>query len=242
MNPFPSHQIIFALIGLSVAASGCLKTRAQLKEDEQDPTATPVSNPIQDVPATTGAAAGAGGGSYVVDELKAEIARLTGRIDELERGSKGDSTSVKSLETRVAELEKAQAEMIEAYKKVQTKAPAPLELLTTARERYAAKNYDGAIEALDSFLSNPKGRNNEEAVYLRGESFFAKGQYKKAIADFSRFPESFSRSRRMPQALYKIGMSFDALGMRADAQPFYQELLEKFPESSEAKKARTRKK
>jgi len=42
----------------------------------------------------------------------------------------------------------------------------------------------------------------------------------------------------MPEALYKIGMSFESLGMGEDAKGFYQELVEKYPKSPEAKKAR----
>ncbi len=226
---------------VALSASGCLKTRAQLKHEQPDGDAAPTANPIQDVPPTAGGTGGTGS-AYAVDELKAEIARLTGRVDELERNAKGGGDSTKALETRIAEMEKGQADLIEAFKKNEATAPAPTSLLSDGRERFAAKNYEGAIEALNSFLANPKGRGNEEAVFLRAESFYLTQQYKKAIADYSRFPESFTRSKRMPQALYKIGLSFDALGMKSDAQPFYQELLEKFPNSAEAKRARARKK
>ena len=44
----------------------------------------------------------------------------------------------------------------------------------------------------------------------------------------------------MPVALLRIGQSFDALGMKDDARGFYQELAEKFPKSTEARKIRAR--
>lgn len=237
MKIFQLVPLMLTIVALTGA--GCLKTRAQLKNEPNEE--TPAANPIQDVPPTAGPAMSSGGG-YAVDELKAEIARLTGRVDELERGTRGGTDSVKSLETRIAELEKAQADMIVAFKKSEIQAAEPADLLAAARERFAAENYDGAIEVLTPFLNNAKGKNNSEAVFLRAESYYATKQYKKAIADYSRFPESFTKSRRMPQALYKIGLSFDALGMKTDAAPFYQELSEKFPNSAEAKKARARKK
>ena len=44
----------------------------------------------------------------------------------------------------------------------------------------------------------------------------------------------------MPTALYKIGLSFESLGMKDDAKGFYQELIEKHPKSQEAKKAKAK--
>ena len=46
--------------------------------------------------------------------------------------------------------------------------------------------------------------------------------------------------KRLPLALYNIGLSFDALGMKSDAQGFYAEVVEKFPRSAEAKKAKAK--
>jgi len=75
---------------------------------------------------------------------------------------------------------------------------------------------------------------------MRAEAYYQLKQYKKAIVDYSKFPEKFTTSKKMPVALLKIGQSFDALGMRDDAKSFYQELIEKFPKSQEAKKARSK--
>ncbi len=52
--------------------------------------------------------------------------------------------------------------------------------------------------------------------------------------------EKFPKSKRVPVTLLKIAQSFEALGMADDARGFYQELVEKFPKSSEAKKAKAR--
>jgi TolA-binding protein len=44
----------------------------------------------------------------------------------------------------------------------------------------------------------------------------------------------------MPEALYKIGVSFEALGSKDDAKGFYQLLIDKFPKSSQAKKVKSK--
>ena len=93
---------------------------------------------------------------------------------------------------------------------------------------------------MNTYLKNTKAKQHEEATFIRAESYYSLAQYKKAIVDYSKFPEKFTKSKRMPLALYKIGLSFEHLGMKEDAKGFYQELVEKFPKSPEGVKARAK--
>ncbi|MCM2279665.1 MAG: tetratricopeptide repeat protein [Oligoflexia bacterium] len=227
-------------LSLAVLLSGCLKSRLQIREDGDGPS-KPVPAQIQEVPPQ----------SHVVDELKNEITRLAGRLEDLER-SKPDPNAaalqkeeIKKLEARIQELENAQIQLIEAMKKMhEAKPAAPAAAdpgsFEKAKANFEAGNYDLAIEGLSGYLRSPKPPRAEEATYLRGEAYFITKQYKKAIVDFSRFPEKFSRSKRLPGALWKIGQSFESLGMKDDAKGFYQELIEKFPKAPETKKARAK--
>src|SRR4051812_29870069 len=100
---------------LSLSAASCLKTRAQLREDgggsedRADAVASgrPVPSQVQDVKPE---------GGYVLDEIKSEITRMNGRIEDMERSQKqseGGSSSkedLKKLDARISELEKAQAD------------------------------------------------------------------------------------------------------------------------------------
>ncbi len=232
-----SKQLRFGFLALTlITLPACLKTRAQVRTDSPDE--APKSSELL---ASQAAA---------IDELKTELARLTGRLEELERAqgqaSKNEGTAhleaVKKLETRLNELEQAQIETLENLKKVQTSSPAadPVSWLEQGKSRLISGDLEGAADALSEYLKSSKPRQAEEATFLRGEAYFGLKQYKKAIIDFSKFPERFQKSRKMPEALYKIGLSFDALGMREDARNFFQELIEKFPKTEEAKKAKGR--
>jgi tol-pal system protein YbgF len=232
----------------SICASSCLKTRAQVREEESNTPSTE-QNKSAGIPAQVKAVEDHG--SYAIDEMKGELTRLNGRVEDLERNARDSAQNgqptkedFKKLETRVVELEHAQANMLEAIKKMQethtTAAADPLEALEAGKKSFNSKNFDAAIDQLSTYLKAPKGKHSEEATYLRGEAYFQLKQFKKAIVDFSKFPEQYTRSKLMPQALLRIGQSFDALGMKEDASGFYQELTEKFPKSPEAKKARNR--
>jgi TolA-binding protein len=235
--------ISFILISLSV--SGCLKTRADLKSDSDDTPAAPagkgaVPNPVSDVTPT---------GGYALDEVKSEITRLSGRMDDVERGQKdqaaGKSAATddqqKKLEDRITQLEQAQANMLEAIKKIQdTTAVDPIELFEKAKAEYDHQNWDGALEPLNGYLKGQKTTKAEEAYFMRAECYFHTEKYKLAIADYSEFPEKYTKSKHMPEALYRIGLSFEALGSPDDAKGFYQLLVDKFPKSSQAKKIKSK--
>jgi TolA-binding protein len=72
------------------------------------------------------------------------------------------------------------------------------------------------------------------------EDLFAKKDWKRAILNYQKFRESNPRSKKVPEAIYKIGVSFQELGMKDEARTFFDEVIAKFPNSAEAKKARTR--
>lgn len=228
---------------LTVTATSCLKTRAQLKEnpdEEADTKAVPAK--IQELKPPA---------EYVMDEIKNELTRMNGRIEDLEReykhlqSSTGASSpqkdEIKKLETRMVELEQAQALMIESLKKAQeTTVVDPVDLLEKAKTQAGSGNLDDAIASLTAYLKNKKAKSAELAFFMRAECYFKLKQYKKAIIDYSKFAEDpkYSKSQYRPPALFKIGQSFEALGMKDDAKGFYQDLVEKFPKSPEAKKAK----
>lgn len=235
---------IKALCGVAVlvAMSGCLKTRTQLREETEDrvSAAKPVPAQVKDVQSE---------GDYAVDELKSEITRLTGRIEDLERkgassagaGGPASRDELKKIENRIHELEQAQAQLIEEVQKMRDTVATvadPTEHFEKAKAAYKAEDYEKAVEEYSVYLKSTRAKHVEEATFYRAESYFQLKQYKKAIVDYSKFPEKFTKSERMPIVLFKIGKSFDALGMKEDARGFYQELIEKHPKSPEAKKAK----
>jgi TolA-binding protein len=232
----PSFVLVCCL-----TTTGCLKSRLQLREDGDDREASkPVAAQVQDVQPQ---------GTYVIDEIKVEMTKLNGRLEDLERtkndpAASGQKEELKKLEARIVELEQAQAQMIEAIKKIKDVSPSEGgdagDLLEKGKAQFNSDDCDNAVETFSAVLKSSKGSKAEEATFYRAECYFKLKQYKKAIVDYSRFPEKFTKSKHMPVALMRIGASFELLGMKDDAKGFYQELVEKFPKSPEAKKAKAK--
>ncbi len=242
------------LTSIAVSQSACLRTRAMMRDSQSFDIESPSSQGARSAQAE----------SYLVDELKAEIARLSGRIEELERGkaemeksASSTAPQLKAYEDRIVELEKAQLAMIEAIKGQKpmpataaapaaggaTESPASGGGLEKGKALFHAGKFEAAAEAFSQFLASrpKKGPAMEEALQLLGESHFLMKQYQSSIVEYSKIQEKFPKSKRIPSALLRIAQSFEAMGFEEDARGFYQELADRFPKSPEAKKAAERK-
>ena len=180
---------------------------------------------------------------YGMEEMRSELAKLSGKVEDMEQEKKTqDAAHVEEqnkLQAKITDLEKQLKE-----KEEQEKGPAVPEgktPLQAGKDAYFASTYGIAIQYFDQFLkTTDNGKEAEEATFLRGESNFKLKEYKKAIVDYSKFPEKYMKSNYHPKALLKIAESFEALEMKEDAKAFYADLLDKFPKTVEGKIAKKR--
>ena len=238
--------LVITFAGLLFVNTSCLKTRAQLKDEAEPEKPAHLSpTPVRDMATPHG--------EYAVDEIKSEITRLTGRIEDLERSKREESSNAKNamkedlskMETRIQELEKAQAAMIIEIKKLQSgsssgHSTSSADHFKKAKALFNDEKYEEAIDHLTEYLKGTGLKNAEEATLMRAESYFNIKNYKKAIVDYSKFPENFKKSKHIPAAVLKIAQSFEALKMKEEAKNFYSEIVEKYPKSPEAKKAKAK--
>jgi len=227
---------------VAVLASGCLKTRAQLEGDApaaansplaKEQNATPNSRPVR---------------SNEIDEIKMEITRLTGKLEVLEKNlrekqSSEDSNSNQSeaeLSKRLEALEKTQLEILSRLaQKQEAIAAAGTDYFESGKTAYKKKQYEDAVDLLSKYLSKKNADNIADATYLRAESYYKLKKYQKAILDYSKFAENkFGKTPMVPEALYKIGLSFENLGLKDDAKAFYQDLVNRYPKSARTKAAK----
>ncbi|MCW3101414.1 MAG: hypothetical protein JWL77_7032, partial [Chthonomonadaceae bacterium] len=193
------------------------------------PAAAPIAAPVKDY------------SSYTADELRAELARTSGQVEELEHDKqiteKQRDEQQKKNEARIADLEKKLKELQpDAVKPLDGQTP-----LEAGKEAMANEKYDDAVQFFGQVLEkSDTGKEAEEATYLRGETYFKKQQFNKAIVDFSHFPEKFQKSSFHPKALLRIAESFEMMGRKEDAKAFYSDLLDKFPKTAEGKLAKKR--
>ncbi|MCC6847707.1 MAG: outer membrane protein assembly factor BamD [Deltaproteobacteria bacterium] len=111
------------------------------------------------------------------------------------------------------------------------------------------ENYEGAIRNYKDLLDQyPFDPHAEEAELTIAESHFKKGQYAEAIAAFNDFQRMHPMSPALPKVYYLLGKSFDKQMTTIDrdqqaadnAQGWYRVVVDRYPESDYAPKARRR--
>jgi tol-pal system protein YbgF len=100
-----------------------------------------------------------------------------------------------------------------------------------------ARQYDRALEALAAFLvKNPDHPYADNALFWRGECYFAKGDYLHAAEQFEGVVTRFPAGNKAPDALLKLGMSQMKLGNPAKAREVFDRLAHAYPQSDAARR------
>jgi TolA-binding protein len=152
------------------------------------------------------------------NEINDELRELSGRIEVLEN----------RLNTNSADKNRAQSiqdeQLAETNKKVQL-----------------LQEEIGRLEGQIAALSGGEVAAKQPAgLFEQGEESFSKKDWKKAILSYQKFRDSNPKSKKFAEATFKIGMSFQELGMKEEAKTFYEEVISKFPTTPFAKAARSK--
>jgi TolA-binding protein len=206
---------------LSLTACENFLTRADVREAEQKKQMQDTVVHLQKNTADT---------NNRFSDIEADLRNLNGRVEVVEnRVSQGNQDRDKQK----ANLEQTNAEngkKLQVLQEEVTKLTEQVGALTA--EMTAMKS-----AAHEAAAAPPTAKKD---LFEQGEENFDKKDWKKAILNYQKFRDSNPKSKKFPEATYKIGVSFQELGMKDEARTFLDELVAKYPNSPEAKKARVR--
>lgn len=202
-----------------------------------------------------------------VDNLNAELSRLTARLDQVSRRLEGrrelPSSSAPGRRAEPPIAAPAPPLVAPSSPKADASSPSPSPASgATQDERYQAAyldftkgHYALAIPALRDFVRrSPNSPLADSAQCAIGDSFLglaresaASGQPDKsrqemeqAVQEFRRVLANYPRGAKAPTALYKEAVALTELQQTALAQARFKYLLEHFPQSEEAPLAKER--
>ncbi len=99
-----------------------------------------------------------------------------------------------------------------------------------------ARQYDQALDALAAFLLKwPDHPYADNAMYWRGECYFAKGDYLHAAEQFEGTVSRFPAGAKAPDALLKLGITQQKLGNPVKAKECFDRLAQSYPQSDAAR-------
>lgn len=119
----------------------------------------------------------------------------------------------------------------------QTSTPASTNTYDGAMNLYKSRQYADSEKAFDAFLrANPNSPLAPNAIYWKGETYYARGLYPQAIFAFKEVQTRYPKHSKAPDSLLKTAMSYEKLGDTENANLHYTVLIEDFPSSSAAKR------
>jgi len=108
-----------------------------------------------------------------------------------------------------------------------------------ARQKLDQGQMQRARELLQDFLArHPKDELSANAQYWLAETYYAEKRWNDAIVEFQKVIKEHKSSDKVPDALVKIGMCFQAQGDCKNAELFYEEVAQSHRASPAAKIAR----
>lgn len=99
------------------------------------------------------------------------------------------------------------------------------------------RSFDKGLDELTAFLVRwPDHPYAENAMYWRGEAYYAKADYRRAAEEFEGVIARFGGGSKGPDALLKLGMCHDRLGAPARAAEYWERLKNEHPKSEAARR------
>ncbi len=146
----------------------------------------------------------------------------------------------KSTDTKKSDKKESGKEKEKEKDKAKTveKKTSSLKTVDDLRAAYDKKKYKLVAEEGAKFLTTVKGKKDkQEATYIIAESMYKAGEIREAALKYNEFIESKPKEN-MSHALLRMGDCFKQLGDAETAKIYYQELIQKFSNTEEAKLAK----
>lgn len=227
------NRSLFA-IALLFVLPGCLKTRSDMRENEQRQVLANTVTTLQKDTADSSAR------FYEVNEALREV---RGRIDSVEyklsNQNQQSGRDAKVIADQSAETSRRVALLQESITRMEE------QIQSMGAEILAQKAEIAALRAGGATATAGRGKS-ESSLGTRRDSYqtalehFDKKDWKKAILGLQEYREKNPKGKKIPDATYRMGVCFQELGMKDEAKTFYDEVVAKFPSSNEAKKAKIR--
>ena len=177
------------------------------------------------------------------DAPKLQVVKLTPGEDPDDPSGAQDEAMPESPDTSeptVIRAEGSRSQVTQGGKEKAKEAPRSAQ---ATREYDAAlalvkrKQYDKALEALSAFLVKyPGDPSADNAMYWRGECFYAKGDYAKASDEFAGVVARFPSGNKAADALLKVGMCQLKSGNKDKANETFARLRRDYPSTEATRK------
>lgn len=188
-----------------------------------------------------------------IDGTKNELQSMNGKIDEMAAGVKKPTEELNryridadkriiAIEDRVLKLQSAIDELSRKMSGMAQKLetpPTPDSMYQKALETYKAGDMPAARELFGKFVEqNPQHDLAANAHYWIGETHYSEKNFEPAILSFQDVIKNFPNSDKVPAAMFKQALAFQSINDVKSSKYVLKKLIDGYPKSEEAKKAK----
>lgn len=246
---------IFAIF-IAIAISGCASQKHDLMMQEMQSSIKKVQDRTSELNKTQSE------GAEKVEELSAKIVILEGKLNDISREMEGIKTQAIKPHEEPAVPREIQKEEPKEEQKVEEPTEQPAVATEEKREEAAQEeekvsspealykegqellNAGKQIEAISAFKSlvkhYPKSSLADNALYWMGEIHFSNKDYPAALIEFNKVANDYPGENKAPDALLKLGATYQQMGEKDKAAAALKELIARYPKSEAAKKVKTK--
>lgn len=218
-------KLIISVAAASLLLTGCLKTRTDVRDNQQRQV---MQQQVVTLQKTNADAAGR------VSDIEEQMRELNGRVDVVENRLGQSHSGVESA------LKASQQQNVDLNTKVTIMQEA---LATMEKQIYALNAEVNSLRAervANAQAAEKAAKQAKRDPYEAAQDNFNKKDWKQSILNFQKYRDENPKGPKFADATYKIGVSFQELGMKDEAKTFYDEVVSKFPKSEEARRAKIR--
>lgn len=172
-----------------------------------------------------------------IQQLKTVMGELSSLIDTIN----SRYVSKEEYNTLATQINSFKLEVTKQLKMIAKGGSNPLDNKSNAQVAkdaevlFKKKQYADAIDYYEHLIV--KNYKPAAAHYYIGESYFQLNEYSNAVAYFKESAKRYSKASYMPNLMFHTAISLEKSHDKEGAKQFFQALIAKYPDSSEAKKA-----
>lgn len=228
-----SKTIVFILGSAVLVSMSACKTKSELRREEE------FEKVKQEV---TAAKTHKADFEVLMEESKTDMSRLANSVEEVAGQHRRDYEETKkellALTARIQALEQRAVQEELAAKQPPPPAPEkPKASLEAAKKLFDEGSFEEAAEMFKS-LSKGVSADAKKAQFWSAESYFSEKEYSTAALEYAEFRKRFPKDPMVPNAIFRQAMCFKLLGKNSESKLFFQDLIERYPKSPFAAKAK----
>jgi TolA-binding protein len=178
----------------------------------------------------------------VIDENRQELSRLANVVEAEAHARRKDNDDIRkelgALATRLQALE--QRVVAEELAAKQPPPEPPKASYEAGKKLFEEGQFGEAAEILRSVAkTHSRTEEGKRAHFLLAEALFANKDYASAAIEYGEFRKIYTKDALIPNAIYRQAQAFRSMGKKQEAKLFFQDLIERFPKSPFAAKAKS---